>query len=151
VFDLPPGTGDIHLTLVQSIPLSGALIVTTPQDISLADARKAYKMFEKVHVPILGIVENMSYYICPHCGAREDIFASGGGEKAAKELGSPFLGGIPISTRIREGGDTGRPIVVLDPDGEQSQAIRRIARNMAAQVSIQQFSATGTPEVEISL
>src|ERR1041384_3875442 len=92
VFDLPPGTGDIHLTLVQTIPLSGAVVVTTPQDIALADARKAFKMFEKVHVPVLGIVENMSYYICGSCGHREDIFATGGGRKAAVELNSHFLG-----------------------------------------------------------
>jgi len=151
VFDLPPGTGDIHLTLVQTIPLSGAVVVTTPQDISLADARKAYKMFEKVNVPILGIIENMSYHICAHCGHREDIFATGGGQKAAEELGTPFLGGIPIYTPIRIGGDIGKPIVVLEPDAEQSQQIRQIARNMAAQVSINQFSGTAKPEIEISL
>jgi ATP-binding protein involved in chromosome partitioning len=151
IFDLPPGTGDIHLTLVQTIPLSGAVVVTTPQDISLADARKAYKMFEKVNVPILGIIENMSYHICGSCGHREDIFATGGGEKAAKELGTPFLGAVPIYTPIRIGGDTGKPIVMMEPEAEQSKIIRQISRNMAAQVSISQYSGNAKPEIEISL
>ena len=150
VFDLPPGTGDIHLTLVQSIPLSGAVVVTTPQDISLADARKAFMMFEKVHVPVLGIIENMSYHICSHCGHRENIFDTGGGRKAADELHVPFLGAVPLYTPIRVGGDTGKPIVVMEPDSEQSKTIRIIARNMAAQLSIQQFNAS-TPDIEISL
>ncbi|HTK81319.1 MAG TPA: iron-sulfur cluster carrier protein ApbC [Bacteroidota bacterium] len=149
VFDLPPGTGDIHLTLVQTIPLSGAVVVTTPQDISLADARKAFKMFEKVNVPILGIIENMSYHICSNCGHREDIFSSGGGEKEAAELKSPFLGAIPIYTPIRVGGDIGKPIVVMEPKAEQSEIIRSIARKMAAQLSIRQFEAK--PQMEISL
>jgi ATP-binding protein involved in chromosome partitioning len=135
VFDLPPGTGDIQLTLVQTIPLTGAVIVTTPQDISLADARKGFKMFEKVNVPVLGIVENMSYYVCSHCGQREEIFDNGGGRRAAEELGVPFLGEIPIYTSIRVSGDKGRPIVV-DESLPQSQSILQIARNMAAQVSI---------------
>ncbi len=151
VFDLPPGTGDIHLTLVQSIPLSGSVVITTPQDISLADARKAYKMFEKVNVPILGIIENMSYYICSQCGHREDIFATGGGERAAKELGTPYLGAIPIYTPIRVGGDIGKPIVVLEPNAEQSMLIRKITRQMAAQMSIAQFAANAKPEIEIGL
>lgn len=150
VFDLPPGTGDIHLTLVQSIPLSGAVIVTTPQDISLADARKAYAMFGKVNVPILGMIENMSYYICAHCGHREDIFATGGGQKASEELKVPFLGAIPIYTPIRIGSDTGKPIVVLEPKADQSNLIRRIARNMAAQISIHHLSSA-KPQIEISL
>lgn len=151
IFDLPPGTGDIHLTLVQSIPLSGAVIVTTPQDIALADARKAYKMFEKVNVPVLGVVENMSYYVCAGCGRREEIFATGGGQKAAAELGTAFLGEIPIYTPIRVGGDIGKPIVVLEPDSEQSKQIRKIARSMAAQVSIRQFEGAAKPEIEINL
>ena len=151
VFDLPPGTGDIHLTLVQTIPLTGSVVVTTPQDISLADARKAYKMFEKVNVPVLGIIENMSYYICGSCGHREDIFATGGGQKAAEELGTPFLGAIPIYTPIRVGGDIGKPIVVLEQHAEQTKIIRQIARNMAAQISIRQFSGAVKPEIEINL
>jgi len=151
IFDLPPGTGDIHLTLVQTIPLTGAVVVTTPQDIALADARKAFAMFEKVHVPVLGIVENMSYYICRHCGQREDIFATGGGKKAAEELHVPFLGEIPIYTPIRVGGDNGKPIVVMEPRAEQATMIRQIARQMAAQVSIQQFSSKANPDIQISL
>lgn len=151
IFDLPPGTGDIHLTLVQTIPLTGAVIVTTPQDIALADARKASKMFEKVHVPVLGVIENMSYHICGQCGHREEIFATGGGEKAAMELGTTFFGAVPIYTPIRVGGDMGTPIVVMEPHATQSMTIRQIARSMAAQVSINQFNATAKPEIEISL
>ncbi len=149
VFDLPPGTGDIQLTLVQTIPLTGAVIVTTPQDISLADARKGFVMFEKVHVPILGIIENMSYYICSHCGHREEIFVTGGGRRAADELQVPFLGEIPIFTNIRIAGDTGRP-VVMDPQApEQAGIISGIARAMAAQVSIR--NAAAQPTLDISL
>jgi len=151
VFDLPPGTGDIQLTLVQTIPLTGAVIVTTPQDISLADARKGFKMFEKVNVPIFGIVENMSYYVCTHCGQREDIFDYGGGRKAAEELGVPFLGEIPIHTSIRVSGDTGKPIVMDDSHKVQADIIIRIARNMAAQISIRNASQTAEPAIDIQL
>jgi ATP-binding protein involved in chromosome partitioning len=136
IFDLPPGTGDIQLTLVQTIPLTGAVIVTTPQDISLADARKGFKMFEKVNVPILGIIENMSYYTCSHCGHRENIFDNGGGRSAAEDLGVPFLGEIPIFTNIRVSGDRGKPIAVDENAPEQMKIIAAIARNLAAQVSI---------------
>jgi ATP-binding protein involved in chromosome partitioning len=149
IFDLPPGTGDIQLTLVQTIPLSGAVIVTTPQDISLADARKGYAMFEKVNVPILGIVENMSYFICSHCGEREEIFAYGGGQNAAKELGTTFLGEIPIYTNIRIGGDEGMPIVVKEKDTPHTKIIKEIARNMVAQLSIRAMSGKPTQKVEI--
>ncbi len=150
IFDLPPGTGDIQLTLVQTIPLTGAVIVTTPQDISLADARKGFKMFEKVNVPVLGIVENMSYYVCTHCGQREEIFDNGGGKRAAEELGVPFLGEIPIYTNIRVSGDTGKPIVLNEHAKIQSELILKIARNMAAQVSIRNASGAA-PAVEIQL
>jgi ATP-binding protein involved in chromosome partitioning len=136
VFDLPPGTGDIQLTLVQTIPLTGAVIVTTPQQIALADARKGLVMFNRVDVPVLGIIENMSYYACTHCGYREDIFDAGGGKKISNDLKVPFLGEIPISTKIRFGGDKGTPIVIAEPDSPQSKEIRQIARNLAAQVSI---------------
>lgn len=149
VFDLPPGTGDIQLTLVQTIPLTGAVIVTTPQDVALADARKGLVMFNKVNVPVLGIVENMSYFVCTHCGQRENIFDSGGGSKTAAELGVPFLGEIPIETKIRIGGDRGTPIVTMEPDNEHAQSIRKIARNLAAQISIRNISAPQTPKVEI--
>ncbi|MDE3059315.1 MAG: iron-sulfur cluster carrier protein ApbC [Bacteroidota bacterium] len=150
VFDLPPGTGDIQLTLVQQIPLTGAVIVTTPQEISLADARKGLVMFNKVNVPILGIIENMSYFICSHCGQRENIFDAGGGHKAAEELNVPFLGEIPIDTNIRIGGDVGRPLVESDPKSPQSKIITEIARNLAAQISISNLSSSGqTVEIDM--
>ena len=151
IFDLPPGTGDIQLTLVQTIPLTGAVVVTTPQDISLADARKGFTMFEKVNVPVLGIVENMSFYICSHCGHRENIFDNGGGRKAAEELGVPFLGEIPLHTSIRVSGDTGKPIVLDDAHPDQKEAISRIARNMAAQISIHNASRPEGATVDIQL
>ena len=151
VFDLPPGTGDIQLTLVQTIPLTGAVIVTTPQDISLAAARKGYVMFEKVNVPILGLIENMSYYVCTHCGHREEIFDNGGGRRAAEELGIPFLGEIPIFTSIRVSGDTGKPVVLEERTGGPGESIRRIARNMAAQVSIRNASRAEDSGVDIQL
>lgn len=150
IFDLPPGTGDIQLTLVQTIPLTGAVIVTTPQDISLADAIKGLKMFEKVQVPVLGIIENMSYFICTKCGHRENIFSNGGGEKTSKELNVPFLGEIPINTGIRACGDIGNPIVNYDPECEQSEKIRAIAKNLAAQISINNLSQKDST-LEISL
>jgi ATP-binding protein involved in chromosome partitioning len=151
IFDMPPGTGDIQLTLVQTIPLSGAVIVTTPQDISLADARKGYAMFGKVNVPILGIIENMSYFICTHCGEREDIFSYGGGQKEAQELGARFLGEIPIDTKIRIGGDVGVPIVAQDKNSPQASAIKNIARNMVAQLSVNAMNGVKTKKVEINL
>lgn len=150
VFDLPPGTGDIQLTLVQTLPLTGAVIVTTPQEISLADVRKGFKMFEKVNVPILGIVENMSYYVCAHCGHRDDIFDTGGGRRAAQELGVPFLGDIPINTSIRVSGDHGKPISA-DESNPQASAISKIARNMAAQISIRNANQTAGAGVDIQL
>jgi len=151
VFDLPPGTGDIQLTLVQTIPLTGAVIVTTPQDISLADARKGFAMFQKVNVPILGLVENMSYHICSHCGHREEIFDSGGGKREAEELGVPFLGEIPIHTSIRESGDRGRPIVLDTARTAESGAILKIARALAAQVSIRNAARQAEPAIDIRL
>ena len=151
VFDLPPGTGDIQLTLVQTIPLTGAVIVTTPQDISLADARKAFAMFSKVHVSVLGVVENMSYFICSHCGQRENIFDNGGGRKAAEELGVPFLGEIPIYTSIRVSGDTGKPIVADEHAGPIAGTITQIARNMAAQISIRNSTEAGEASLDIQL
>jgi ATP-binding protein involved in chromosome partitioning len=150
VFDLPPGTGDVQLTLVQTIPLTGAVIVTTPQDISLADARKGLKMFQRVNVPVFGIVENMSYFVCSHCGQREEIFDNGGGKRTADQLGVPFLGEIPIDTKIRIGGDNGRPIVVDEAESPNAAIIRQIARNLAAQVSIRHLTV-GAKQVEISI
>jgi len=149
VFDMPPGTGDIQLTLVQTIPLTGAVIVTTPQEVSLVDARKALRMFNRVNVPVLGIVENMSYFIAPDTGNRYDIFGAGGGEKLSNELGTFFLGGIPIDSRIREGGDKGVPIIHDNPDTEEARSIMNIAKSLTEQVNIR--NAKGTSKVEISL
>ena len=125
IFDLPPGTGDIQLTLVQTIPLTGAVIVTTPQDVALADAKKGLVMFNKVNVPVLGIIENMSYFICSHCGQRENIFDSGGGKWTAEELNVPFLGENPIDTKVRIGGDKGDAIVHGQQNSQQGKIIRR--------------------------
>jgi ATP-binding protein involved in chromosome partitioning len=150
IFDLPPGTGDIQLTLVQTIPLTGAVIVTTPQDVSLVDARKGLKMFERVNVPVLGIVENMSYFIAPDTQKRYDIFGNGGGEKLANELSVPFLGGIPIDPRIREGGDNGKPLVYAFPESEHSKKIVEISRNLASQISIS-LNSGASSKIEISL
>jgi ATP-binding protein involved in chromosome partitioning len=149
VFDMPPGTGDIQLTLVQTIPLTGAIIVTTPQEVSLIDARKALKMFERVNVPILGIVENMSYFIAPDTGKSYDIFGSGGGEKTASELNVPFIGGIPIDPRVRIGGDKGVPIVFDIPGSEHAKTIQDISRRLAEQVNIRNTGASS--KIDISL
>jgi len=148
IYDLPPGTGDIQLTLVQTIPLSGSIIVTTPQEVSLIDAKKGLKMFEKVNVPVYGIVENMSYFIAPDTGNRYDIFGNGGGESLAKELGTTFLGGIPIDPRIREGGDNGKPIVYDKPGIEESKLIINIAEKLNQTILSNDSSAT---DVEIEL
>lgn len=148
IFDLPPGTGDIQLTLVQTIPLTSAIIVTTPQEVSLIDARKALKMFNRVNVPVAGIVENMSYFIAPDTKKRYDIFGVGGGSKLAEELSVPFLGGIPIDPRIRMGGDNGVPIVFDIPDDEHSKIITDISRNLAKQISL---NKSNSPDIEIIL
>ncbi len=134
IIDLPPGTGDAQLTLTQKAGLTGAVVVTTPQDVALIDARKGLAMFRKVNVPILGIVENMSYYICRHCGEREEIFGHGGGRKTAEMLGVPFLGEVPIDPKVVVGGDTGEPIVVADPASPAAQAFRELARQVVEQV-----------------
>ena len=134
VIDMPPGTGDAQLTLTQRAPLAGAVIVSTPQDLSLIDARKGLNMFRKVDVPILGIVENMSYFLCPHCGARTDIFAHGGARLEADKLGVPFLGEIPLDIRIRETSDSGQPIVASDPTSPHAEAYRGIARAILDQL-----------------
>ena len=147
VFDMPPGTGDIQLTLVQTIPLTGAVIVTTPQEVSLIDARKALKMFQRVNVPVLGLIENMSYFIAPDTKKRYDIFGSGGGERVSKELKVPFLGGIPINPQIREGGDKGIPIVFDIPDSKDAEIILDISRNLTEQVNIRNSKAPGKVEI----
>ncbi|MDO4681444.1 MAG: iron-sulfur cluster carrier protein ApbC [Lautropia sp.] len=135
LIDMPPGTGDIHLTLSQKVPVTGAVIVTTPQDIALLDARKGYKMFEKVGIPVMGVVENMAMHVCSQCGHVEHIFGAGGGERMADEYGLEYLGGLPLDIRIRENADSGRPTVVADPDGELAAQYRKIARRVAVRVA----------------
>jgi ATP-binding protein involved in chromosome partitioning len=134
VIDLPPGTGDAQLTLTQKAGLTGAVVVTTPQDVALIDARKGLAMFRKVNVPVLGIVENMSYFICRHCGEREEIFGHGGGQKTAEMLGVPFLGEVPIDPKVVVGGDTGEPIFASEPQSPASAAFRELARQVVEQV-----------------
>jgi len=143
IIDLPPGTGDIQLTLAQKVPVSGAVIVTTPQDIALLDARKALKMFEKVDVDVLGIVENMSIHICSQCGHEEHIFGEGGGSRMSEDYDVDFLGALPLDIQIREEVDSGTPTVVKDPDSRIAQIYREIARRMAAKLSLKakEFSA----------
>ncbi|MBL1141369.1 MAG: iron-sulfur cluster carrier protein ApbC [Proteobacteria bacterium] len=137
IIDLPPGTGDIQLTLCQKIPVSGAVIVTTPQDIALLDAKKALKMFEKVSVPVLGIIENMSTHICSECGHEEHIFGSGGGEQMAKQYGVDLLGSLPLDISIREGVDNGKPTVAMEPESAIAVNYRNIARRTAAKLAQQ--------------
>jgi ATP-binding protein involved in chromosome partitioning len=134
VVDLPPGTGDIQLTLAQRVPVTGAVIVTTPQDIALLDARKGFKMFEKVGIPILGVVENMSIHICSKCGHAEHIFGEGGAQRMCGEYKAEFLGGLPLDIMIREQTDSGRPTVVSDPDGQVAEIYRKIARRVAVKI-----------------
>ncbi|HYO76554.1 MAG TPA: Mrp/NBP35 family ATP-binding protein, partial [Thermoanaerobaculia bacterium] len=134
VIDLPPGTGDAQLTLTQKAGLTGAVVVTTPQDVALIDARKGLAMFRKVNVPVLGIVENMSYFLCRHCGEREEIFGHGGGKRTADLLGVPFLGEVPIDPKVVVGGDSGEPIVASSPDAPAAAAFREVARLVAEQV-----------------
>jgi ATP-binding protein involved in chromosome partitioning len=127
IVDLPPGTGDAQLTMAQQVPLSGAVIVSTPQDIALLDARKGLNMFRKVDVPVLGIIENMSYFVCPHCGHDTPIFGHGGARREAERLGTEFLGEIALDIEIRETSDSGQPIVVSRPDSEHARSFRAIA------------------------
>ncbi|MEA2782533.1 MAG: ATP-binding protein involved in chromosome partitioning [Rhodospirillaceae bacterium] len=135
VVDLPPGTGDAQLTMAQQVPLSGAVIVSTPQDIALLDARKGLNMFRKVDVPVLGIIENMSYFLCPHCGERSDIFSHGGARREAEKLGTDFLGEVPLDMAIRETSDDGRPIVVSQPDSAHAATYRAIAERVWQKLS----------------
>jgi ATP-binding protein involved in chromosome partitioning len=143
VVDLPPGTGDIQLTLAQRVPVTGAVIVTTPQDIALIDARKGLKMFEKVGIPILGVVENMSLHICSHCGHEERIFGAGGGERMGKDYGVELLGALPLDIRIREQADSGRPTVAAEPDSRAAEIYREIARRVAVKIAEKQQDHSG--------
>jgi ATP-binding protein involved in chromosome partitioning len=135
VVDLPPGTGDAQLTITQQLPLDGAVIVTTPQDVALIDARKGLAMFRKVNVPVLGLIENMSSFVCPHCGKTSEIFKHGGGRRTAEQLGVPFLGNIPIDPAIVEGGDAGMPIVVSHPGSAAATAFVAVADEVMRQIS----------------
>lgn len=141
LIDLPPGTGDAQLSISQLVTLAGVITVTTPQEVALHDVRKGMTMFQKVNVPLLGIIENMSYYICGHCGDRAEIFSHGGGQRAAEKLGVPFLGAIPIDLAIRAGGDEGMPIVAANPDSPQAKTFRDIAAKIAEALTTQ---AAGT-------
>ncbi|MBT5752863.1 MAG: Mrp/NBP35 family ATP-binding protein, partial [Rhodospirillaceae bacterium] len=136
VIDLPPGTGDAQLTLAQRVPLTGAVIVSTPQDVALSDARKGLNMFRKVEVPVLGIIENMSYFACPHCGERTDIFSHGGAKREAARMGADFLGEIPLDIVIRETSDSGNPIVVSDPESPHAKSYRDIADKIWEKVNV---------------
>ncbi len=148
--DLPPGTGDVQLSLCQLIPLTGAVIVSTPQDVALNVAQKAMAMFKKLNAPILGIIENMSAYVCEHCGAREEIFGSGGARKTAERLGIPFLGEIPLATAVRKTSDTGTPIVLADPHSAAAKALTSVAENLAAQLSIRAMQGELAPQVKVT-
>ena len=143
IIDMPPGTGDIHLTLSQTVPVTAAVIVTTPQDIALLDAKKGFKMFEKVGIPVIGLIENMSVHICSNCGHEEAIFGQGGGEGMAKDYEIDFLGALPLDMAIRLSGDLGVPTVAADPDGQVATIYRNIARKMAASLSVKAKDFSG--------
>jgi ATP-binding protein involved in chromosome partitioning len=144
VIDLPPGTGDIALSLSQTVPVAGAIVVTTPQQVSLADTRRAVAMYKKLNIPPLGIVENMSYFVCPDCGHESDIFGRGGGEQMAAEVNVPFLGRVPIYQPIREGGDSGVPLMIAEPESPAARALMAVAERTAAQLSIASYNRPAT-------
>lgn len=148
VVDLPPGTGDVHLTLVQTVPVTGAVIVSTPQDVGLQISMKTLRMFQQTKVPVLGIVENMSTYVCPHCGAHDDLFGHGGARRAADSLGIPFLGEIPLDAAIRRHADRGTPVVLAEPESSSALAIQEVVGQLARQVSIQAFKNIALTIVE---
>jgi ATP-binding protein involved in chromosome partitioning len=145
VIDLPPGTGDVALSLSQTVPVAGALVVTTPQQVSLADSRRAVAMYKKLNIPTLGIIENMSYFVCPNCAHEADIFGHGGGERMASDLGIPFVGRIPIYQPIREGGDAGVPLMISEPESPAARAFMAAAERTAAQVSIASYNRPTIP------
>jgi ATP-binding protein involved in chromosome partitioning len=143
IIDLPPGTSDASMSMAQEAPISGVVVVSTPADVAWEDANKAVAMFDKLNVPVFGVVENMSYFLCPHCGERTEIFGHGGGRKAAEELGLEFLGEVPLDMKTRVGGDTGVPIVESDPDSPQAAAFMRVAEQVAARCSTLQYATAG--------
>jgi ATP-binding protein involved in chromosome partitioning len=144
VIDMPPGTGDVALTLSQTVPVAGAIVVTTPQKVSLADSRRAIAMYKKLNIPPLGIIENMSYFACPNCAYEADIFGHGGGEQMAADLGVPFIGRIPIYQPIREGSDSGVPLMISEPDSPAARAFMGAAERMAAQISVASYNRPTT-------
>jgi len=150
VVDMPPGTGDTQLTMSQRVTLAGAVIVSTPQDIALLDARKGLAMFRRVNVPILGLIENMSYHVCSNCGHREEVFAHGGARRTAEEMDCLFLGDIPLDIRIREQADAGRPIVVAEPDGPHAAAYRAIAARVAEGLEVMAGAAAAAPSIRFT-
>jgi ATP-binding protein involved in chromosome partitioning len=145
IVDMPPGTGDVALSLSQTVPVAGAVVVTTPQQVSLADSTRAVAMYRKLNIPTLGVIENMSYFVCPGCGKESDIFGTGGGETMAASLGVPFLGRIPLYQPIREGGDSGVPLMISDPESPAARAIVGAAERAAAQVSIASYNRPTIP------
>ena len=145
IIDMPPGTGDVALSLGQTVPVAGAVVVTTPQQVSLADSRRAVAMYKKLNIPTLGIIENMSYFVCPGCQKEADIFGTGGGESMAGDLEVPFLGRIPLYQPIREGGDNGVPLMIADPDAPAARAITAAAEQLAAQISIKSYTRPTIP------
>jgi len=149
IVDMPPGTGDVALSLSQSVPVAGAVVVTTPQTVSLADTRRAVAMYRKLNIPVIGLIENMSFFECPGCGRETDLFGRGGGEALAKELSVPFLGGIPLHAPVREGGDTGVPIVESAPESAPARAIFAAAERVAQQVSISAYARKAIPLVQV--
>ncbi len=149
VVDMPPGTGDAQLTMAQQVPLAGAVIVSTPQDLALIDARRGVGMFKKVEVPVLGIVENMSYFLCPHCGTRSDIFGHGGARHEAERIGVPFLGEVPLEMKIRETSDAGLPVVATEPGGPHAAVYRAIAEKVWASVGGETARRRAAPRIVI--
>jgi ATP-binding protein involved in chromosome partitioning len=147
VADMPPGTGDAQLTMAQTVPLAGAVIVSTPQDLALIDARRAVAMFKKVNIPILGVLENMSYFLCPHCGGRSDVFAHGGARHEAERLGVAFLGEVPLHMSIRENSDAGRPVAAVEPDGAHAAIYKSIARSVM--LSLEDGAPRAFPKIVI--
>ncbi|MDA2928228.1 Mrp/NBP35 family ATP-binding protein [Acidobacteria bacterium AH-259-G07] len=150
IIDLPPGTGDIQLSLCQKVSLTGAVVVSTPQDVALNVAQKAIAMFEQLNTPVLGLIENMSYYVCSHCGHRDEIFGNGGARQVSERRQLPFLGDIPLSTDIRKHSDQGKPVVLADPESERAKAFVRVAENLAAQISIHNMSGELGQDIKVS-
>jgi ATP-binding protein involved in chromosome partitioning len=150
VIDMPPGTGDIQLTLAQKVPVAGSVIVTTPQDLALLDAKKGVEMFRKVNIPVLGVVENMAVHICSNCGHAEHLFGEGGGEKLATQYGVELLASLPLSMLIREQADGGKPTVVAEPDSQIAMIYQELARHVGARIVLQEAAAPAMPTITVS-